>query len=302
MADDFDLRKEFAAAVARHKVNFYARGMLTSDDRVLPLGTDTKVLSTVFELLTRPLVVEIAKTHGYAVLEAPQTIYPDFTLLRGKNEKNKIAIDIKTTYRRPDIVFTLGSYTSFLRNNTKNILFPYDHYVRHWIVGFVYTRVNDVGTDIASLDQRNAINAPYKDVEWFVQEKYKIASGLPGSGTTTNIGSIRTPKIADFVAGEGPFAEMGEEGFREGHHCNGGESAGPKVGVQRSSCRIQRGCHSRLRAFHLTASIERCAGSKVTRKESQIAQARPLSKARALLAPTSLPGQLCPAIAGSDPS
>jgi flavorubredoxin len=65
------------------------------------------------------LIREIASKHGYQVEESPQTIYPDFTLLKSQKDKNKIAIDIKTTYRRganKSFVYTLGSYTSFLRN------------------------------------------------------------------------------------------------------------------------------------------------------------------------------------------
>jgi len=210
-----DLRREFREAVGRNKVDFQVRGMLGADDRVFPLGTDTKVLSTVFELFVRPLIQEIAKAYGYQVEEAPQTIYPDFTLLRTPEGKDKIAVDVKTTYRRPEIVFTLGSYTSFLRNNTKNILYPYDHYVAHWILGFVYSRTRDVPTEIHAFQAREKIIAPYRDVEWFAQEKYKIAGERPGSGNTANIGSIRSANIAEFVDGRGPFAELGEKAFRD---------------------------------------------------------------------------------------
>lgn len=210
-----NLPKEFQEVVEESGVDFMVRGMLSQDDKVFPLGTDTKVLSTVFELYARPLVQDIAEKHGYTVEEAKQTIYPDFTLLKGKNDHDKIAIDIKTTYRRPQIIFTLGSYTSFLRNNTKNILYPYDHYVEHWILGFVYTRDNSVATDIYSLDKRDELIAPYKEVEWFAQEKYKIAGEQPGSGNTTNVGSIRTTNIEDFRQGNGPFANHGEAVFRD---------------------------------------------------------------------------------------
>lgn len=210
-----DLERELSGIVARDGVDFMVRGMLSADDRLFPLGTDSKVLSTVFELFIRPLVQEIGESHGYEVEEAKQTIYPDFTLLRDEADLQKIAIDVKTTYRKPKIDFTLGSYTSFMRNNTKNILYPYNQYAAHWIIGFVYTRHDTPVTKVCSLEERGNVYAPYTDVAWFVQEKYKISGERPGSGNTTNIGSIKSTDIDDFVRGEGPFADLGESVFRD---------------------------------------------------------------------------------------
>ena len=50
---------------------------------------------------------------------------------------------------------------------------------------------------------------PYKDVEVFVQEKYKISGEKPGSGNTENIGSYKTDKVLELVNGEGPFSVLG---------------------------------------------------------------------------------------------
>lgn len=210
-----NLASEFQRVLDESGVDFMVRGMLSQDDKVFPLGTDTKVLSTVFELYARPLIQDIADSFGLRVEEAKQTIYPDFTLLTNPSSRDKIAIDVKTTYRRPQIIFTLGSYTSFLRNNTKNILYPYNHYAEHWILGFVYTREDATNTDYYPLSERGSLSAPYSHVEWFAQEKYKIAGEQPGSGNTTNIGSIRTTNIEDFRQGRGPFAALGEETFRD---------------------------------------------------------------------------------------
>ena len=64
-----------------------------------------------------------------------------------ESDNQKIAVDVKTTYRRFTAGgtwkagFTLGSYTSFMRRNTKNIVFPYERYAKHYIIGFIYTRV-----------------------------------------------------------------------------------------------------------------------------------------------------------------
>ena len=50
-----------------------------------------------------------------------------------------------------------------------------------------------------------------KDFQFFAQPKYRIASALPGSGNTKNIGSAT--KIEQLVQGTGPFAALGEAMF-----------------------------------------------------------------------------------------
>lgn len=196
------------------------RGIVSVDDVVYGFGTDTKILSRVFELLSFPFIKEVAHDHDYIVeVSSEQTVYPDFTLYKSKESKEKIAVDIKSTYRRSDSApfgFTLGSYTSFLRNNTKNIMYPYDEYSEHWVIGFVYDRVSESSrsTDIVSLGDRAKLEPPFKKVEFFVQQKYKIAGERPGSGNTANIGSI-SGTLDDFRKGNGPFSKLGEEIFRD---------------------------------------------------------------------------------------
>jgi hypothetical protein len=217
MSNGLDFPSEFAQEAKDQQLAFEIRGILTANDKILTLGTDTKVLSTVFELISQPLIQAIADRHGLKLETAPQTIYPDFTLLKDAKDPAKVAVDIKTTYRRSngEAWFTLGSYTSFLRNDTKNILYPYSSYVKHWILGFVYSRAEEEESRVVKLEDRATIACPYKNVEWFVQEKYKIAGLVPGSGNTTNIASIVTAKVEDFRQGKGPFAGKGEKYFRE---------------------------------------------------------------------------------------
>ena len=94
-------------------------GIVDQAGSVYPLGADTKVLSTIFELVSRPAVYAAAKTLGYEVVEPTvQNHYPDFTYHRGLGKNGKIAIDVKTTYRMHDddkFSYTLGGYTSFIR-------------------------------------------------------------------------------------------------------------------------------------------------------------------------------------------
>lgn len=214
-AAPLDLPSAFADAVKQAGTTFLARGLLDDGDLVFPLGTDSKVLSTVFEMLARPLIYKIADKHGYSVEESKQTVYPDFTLLLRGQQRGKIAIDIKTTYKKPQIGFTLGSYTSFLRNGTKNILYPYQDYAAHWVIGFVYARADNTSQKAVDLKDRQKLVIPYKDVDWFVQEKHKIAGEDPGSGNTANIGSMHSIDIDDFRHGKGPFAKHGESVFKD---------------------------------------------------------------------------------------
>ena len=57
------------------------------------------------------------------------------------------------------------------------------------------------------------IPCPYSKVQYFIQEKYKIAGLRPGSGNTANIGSFATKDITELSDGNGPFAPHGEDVF-----------------------------------------------------------------------------------------
>src|SRR4051794_30999666 len=97
-----DFTARFGELVAEYKVTWEALGFYTPEKRVYPFGTDTKVISTVFEALAAPLIEEIAAEHSCIVETSDQTIYPDFTLTPAdrRSESDRIAVDIKTTYRR----------------------------------------------------------------------------------------------------------------------------------------------------------------------------------------------------------
>lgn len=195
-------------------------GIIDRQNRVYPLGSDTKVLSTIFELITRPIIYRLAKTLSLNVFEPiAQNHYPDFTLLKNEADPNKIAIDVKTTYRNKNgkFCYTLGGYTSFIRpgNESKNIAFPFGDYQSHWIIGFVYDRIapkKAAASHIFTGDELAEIPLPFENVDYFMQEKWKISSDRAGSGNTTNIGSIMG-NIQDFDKGRGVFKD--EEEFLE---------------------------------------------------------------------------------------
>lgn len=199
-------------------VNFDAYGILDSNNNIHTLGTDSKIIGRIFEMYIQPVLEQIASENDY-IIKTPssQTAYPDFIMMKSEQSTEKIAIDIKTKYivsDRSTIKFTLGSYGSYMRNNTKNIEYKYTDYVRHYVIGFVYKR-NGAAQESRIYDyaNRGQITFPYNDIKYFIQEKYKIAGEKPGSGNTENIGSFSTKNFADLQQGKGPFSELGQDAF-----------------------------------------------------------------------------------------
>ena len=199
-------------------VNFEAYGILDSSNNIHTLGTDSKIIGRIFEMYSQPVLEQIAAENGY-ILKTPtsQTVYPDFIMMKSECSNEKIAIDIKSTYVDSDqssIKFTLGSFGSYMRNNTKNIEYKYTDYIKHYVIGFVYKR-NDAAQEsrVYKYDDRENIVFPYFDVKYFIQEKYKIAGDKPGSGNTENIGSFATKNLLDLKDGKGPFNKLGQDIF-----------------------------------------------------------------------------------------
>jgi hypothetical protein len=217
--------RQFHDLVVARVPTWEAVGFLAPDGTVYAFGTDSKVISTVFEAIAAPIVLEIATGFGYNVESSPQTVYPDFTLTPTKaptpvTHPCRIAIDIKTTYRSfnrngtiKQFRYTLGSYTSFLRDPTakKNIKYSYSEYTDHWVIGFLYTRRQGIPAKVYHRPDPSKLLCPYEDVEFFVQEKFKIVGLSPGSGNTANIGSFPTNDINDLRKGKGPFADQGKD-------------------------------------------------------------------------------------------
>jgi len=128
----------------------------------------------------------------------------------------KYAVDIKSTYRASDTEvngMTLGAFTGYFRkrDSSKNILFPYNQYAGHFVLGVIYSKCDEVADERKqfTLDDLAKIPSVVKKFQFFAQPKFRIASPRPGSGNTKNIGSVL--KIEQLVNGTGPFASLGEE-------------------------------------------------------------------------------------------
>lgn len=196
------------------------QGFVDQSSKVYPIDSDTKVLSTVFERFASPVIRTIAKRYGYTVENANQTTYPDFTLSKYSSNGgliHRIAVDVKTTYSEfnsktnkfSKMNFTLGSYKSFIRNGTKNILFPYSTYDQHWVLGFVYSRNQCFQEyDLDNLPDVGSISCPYNVESIFITDKINLIGLRAGSGNTANIGSVILDHPTEFGSHKGPFTKF----------------------------------------------------------------------------------------------
>ena len=200
------------------------KGFIDIHRNVYTISSDTKVVSKILEIHLFPKILEFAETHRLTVIPAEhQNYYPDISFVSKDDPTVRFAVDFKTTYRRTDYPeycngFTLGSHGEYFvkRDSTKNIQFPYKTYLGHFCLGIIYSRANERAVDdtiVYNVDDIASIVSVVKDFNFFVQEKWKIASDRRGSGNAANIGSI--DHISDITAGRGMFADLGETMFDE---------------------------------------------------------------------------------------
>lgn len=196
------------------------KGFIDIYKNIYTISSDTKIISKILEIHLFPLLVQFATEYGYKIVLAEhQNYYPDISFVDIKNENIRFALDLKTTYRKTENLcngFTLGSHGAYFtdRNGTKNIQFPYNSYLGHYCLGVIYNRTSPEKIDetkIFKLKQLNTISSVIGDFQFFVAEKWKIASDKSGSENTANIGSIQN--IQDILNGNGMFSKLGEEWF-----------------------------------------------------------------------------------------
>ena len=213
---------DLGGAVQAQDGQWAVKGFIDAYRNIYAISADTKVVSKILEIHLFPKLLLFAEQNGFGlVLAEHQNYYPDLSFVKQTNPEVKFAVDFKTTYRvagAPDFCngFTLGSHGEYFknRNSTKNIQFPYRDYLSHFCLGIIYSRSADESlneTKTYQLDDLTSIVSVIRDIQFFVQEKWKIASDRRGSGNTANIGSIT--RIDDIVAGNGMFSALGEDWF-----------------------------------------------------------------------------------------
>ena len=197
------------------------KGFIDVYRRIYTISSDTKIVSKLLEIHLYPRILEFAEENDFELIPAEkQNYYPDVSLVH-QSDNYKFALDFKTTYRTQENSeycngFTLGSHGNYFveRNKSKNIQYPYNEYAGHFCLGIIYTRTVSTSVDETksyTLKQLDSIPSVISDFQFFVAEKWKIASDKRGSGNTANIGSI--DKISDILAGKGMFSQLGEKWF-----------------------------------------------------------------------------------------
>lgn len=198
------------------------KGFIDVYRSIYTISADTKIISKILEIHLFPKLLSFAEELGFGIVLADhQNYYPDISFVKANNQDLKFAVDIKTTYRQDDYPdfcngFTLGSHGEYFinRDSMKNIQFPYNEYAGHFCLGIIYSRHAERTIDETRtyrIEDLKSIASVIRDVRFFVQEKWRIASDKQGSGNTANIGSIN--RIDDIVAGNGMFSILGEDWF-----------------------------------------------------------------------------------------
>ena len=198
------------------------KGFIDIYRNIYTISSDTKIVSKILEIHLLPKLLTVAEELGYGIVLADhQNYYPDISFVNRSDHRIKFAVDFKTTYRLEDSPefcngFTLGSHGEYFkdRSSKKNIQFPYSEYSGHFCLGIIYTRGPEEAIDettVFELKELKSIISVIRDFQFFVQEKWTIASDKGGSGNTANIGSIS--KIEDIVLGKGMFSALGEDWF-----------------------------------------------------------------------------------------
>jgi hypothetical protein len=208
--------ENFEKTISTDEGNWVVKGFIDIYKNIYTISSDTKVISKIIELYIFPKILAFAtENHMQVELTKEQNYYPDITIK--DSDGNLYAIDLKSSYRKSETHIngmTLGAFTGYFRErkSTKNITYPYNEYKAHVVLGVIYDVVEDINErKTYTLEQLHKISSTVKNFQFFVQEKWKIATDRPGSGNTKNIGSITC--INDLISGNGPFSTLGEDVF-----------------------------------------------------------------------------------------
>lgn len=207
----------FSGAVSTQKGDWVIKGFIDIAKNIYTISADTKVVSKIMELLLFPQIRQFAEEKHYKmILCKEQNFYPDVSFIDG--DGNRFALDLKSTYRNNATKvngMTLGAFTGYFRKrqSSKNITFPYEDYIAHFVLGLVYSRTDDLPDEqkVHKLNELQSITSVIGDFKFFIHQKYMIATDRPGSGNTKNIGSVTNLDV--LLNGKGPFSKLGEKVF-----------------------------------------------------------------------------------------
>lgn len=141
--------EDFFKLVATEDGDWTVKGFIDVYKNIYTISLDTKVVSKIIELMIFPVISTFAEENNYKfALSMHQNHYPDITFI-DKASGEKIAVDLKSTYRITDNTvngMTLGAFTGYfrVRNSHKNVTYPYEEYSKHYVLGVIYSKSNVV--------------------------------------------------------------------------------------------------------------------------------------------------------------
>lgn len=163
-------------------------GILTSDNKIIPMPPESRIVTVLFQALASPKICAWAKKHGITVEDLVEETrgYPDYALTGGDLEGRQVALDIKSARYLGNgkvLRMTLGTYDGyFLHPYEKRLcggLRCYNDYNEHWVIAFIYDWK-------PKEDTIRMVNI----LEKIIAHKWQIASTTSGSGDTANIGGM----------------------------------------------------------------------------------------------------------------
>ena len=208
--------KDYKAFLETTDNEWIVKGFIDVDKNIYTITNDTKVVSKIIEILLIPKLDSFAKKNNLELeLPSKQNYYPDLTFK--DSEGNLFAVDFKSSYYDAECVngLTLGSYWGYFRerDSIKNMDHTYNSYKSHTVLGMLYKKStgNLNEKSVFNISELETIHSVIENFKFFLQPKWKIASDIPGSGNTRNIGGIIN--INKLLQGKGPFADLGEDVF-----------------------------------------------------------------------------------------
>lgn len=158
----------FLPILSTEKGDWTVKGFIDIYKNIYTISIDTKVISKIIELMIFPKILDFCTEYDYQlVLCDYQNHYPDITFIDNKTGE-KIALDIKSTYRLTDEKvngMTLGAFTGYFRSreSSKNIRFPYKDYSKHYVLGVIYSRTDIVAATNKLKELGHTLNNSQRD-------------------------------------------------------------------------------------------------------------------------------------------
>ena len=89
----FNFIEVFNHKIKEKNIDWEVSALAAPDGRLFSLGSDSKLIGRIFELLSYSILQEIAEENNFILQPSEkQTVYPDFTLMKDKDDCKKLPL------------------------------------------------------------------------------------------------------------------------------------------------------------------------------------------------------------------